>query len=707
MTRLASLMYLALCTVVSLLSAAPQAAAQEPSDDPPAHISLVDGAAVLERDGSSETASSSMPLLAGDRLRTESGRVEVLFGDGSTLHLDGSTIVDFQSDEVIRLKQGRVRLAIAGPAREVHYRIDAPGGWVEITHPGEYRVSMAGPEAEVELAVLRGSAELVNEEGRTPLRAGERAFARVGAAPSYAYVYNSAAGDSFDRWSEARRDQRMGVSGQYLPETVRPYAPTFDQYGSWQYDVSYGYVWYPRVAVGWRPYYYGRWASLRPWGWTWIGADPWGWPTHHYGRWGFSAGAWFWIPGRTWGPAWVSWAYAPGYVSWCPLGWNNRAVFAINVHGGRWNSWHAWTVVPHQRFGRGFVNASVITAARIDTRTRSSFVVRGGGPVLHGYAVPRSAAPIRVAGTRGPSPFGGIRSVGPADSRAGFRDSRTGTAVPRVRSADEAAAAFRNRGSSAGTVSGPGLPQPSRTPRDSSVLTNRAGPADGSVRQPRATPSAPDTTPFNGRAVPRSRSNDGAPSTEAASPARRLEVPGYRRAPGTSEAAPIQRSTPGSIQRSAPAPIERSDPSISAPNRGIAVPRRYEGSSPRGDVRGVERSDAAPRGVDPYSVPADRGRIRSYPDPGSYAAPRAMPREMPSARPGGDGPPAGYRSAPGMERGAPSGPSGPPPGAQPNRAGPSGDGGQPSGAGGSRPSSGGQPTGGRAVPRGGGGRGGR
>ena len=37
----------------------------------------------------------------------------------------------------------------------------------------------------------------------------------------------------------------------------------------------------------------------------------WSWPTHHYGRWGYARNAWFWIPGRTWGAAWVSWASAP------------------------------------------------------------------------------------------------------------------------------------------------------------------------------------------------------------------------------------------------------------------------------------------------------------------------------------------------------------------------------------------------------------
>ena len=82
-----------------------------------------------------------MPLLAGDRVAHAAGRVEVLFADGSTLHLDATRIVDFQSDEVVRLLDGRVRLNIPGPARDVSYRIDAPSAWVQISEPGEYRVA--------------------------------------------------------------------------------------------------------------------------------------------------------------------------------------------------------------------------------------------------------------------------------------------------------------------------------------------------------------------------------------------------------------------------------------------------------------------------------------------------------------------------------------------------------------------------------------
>src|SRR5262245_8761328 len=140
MSRLARLFALAcigVCTSSPLF-------AQEIATDTPAHISLVDGAAVLERDGQTESAPASMPLLAGDRVRTQNGRVEILYADGSALYLDTNTRVDFQSDAVIRLLDGRVRLNVVGPRRQVDYRIDGPAAWVEINAPGEYRISVLG-----------------------------------------------------------------------------------------------------------------------------------------------------------------------------------------------------------------------------------------------------------------------------------------------------------------------------------------------------------------------------------------------------------------------------------------------------------------------------------------------------------------------------------------------------------------------------------
>jgi hypothetical protein len=136
-------------------------------------------------------------------------------------------------------------------------------------------------------------------------------------------------------------------SSTYLPQDLQTYGSTFDQYGSWQYDQPYGYVWYPQVGPDWRPYSYGAWSPIRPYGWTWVGAEAWAWPTHHYGRWGFARNAWFWIPGRTWGAAWVSWSFADDYVSWCPLGWNGRPIFALSIGSRR--GWDYWTV-PRRTF---------------------------------------------------------------------------------------------------------------------------------------------------------------------------------------------------------------------------------------------------------------------------------------------------------------------------------------------------------------------
>jgi hypothetical protein len=609
------------------------------------------------------------------------------------LHLDANSLVDFQSDDVIRLLGGRVRLSITsarGTTRRVSYRVDAPTAWVQIVTSGEYRISIvtSGPESrdsDVELAVLRGAAELVNEDGRTSLAAGERAFARSGSAPSNAYVFNSAAWDAFDRWSEARRDARLGVSAEYLPETVQSYSATFNDYGSWRNEPTYGYVWYPRVAVGWRPYYYGRWTSLRPWGWTWIGSDPWAWPTHHYGRWGYSAGAWFWIPGRTWGPAWVSWAYAPGYVSWCPLGWNNRAVFgfSVGVYGGySYNPWNAWTVVPYRGFGRGYVNANVVHSRYIDHRTRGAFVVRDAGPNVTGYAVPRSNLAIRSVGAR--------TQLAPREgSAAGVRTARPGAAP-----AGDATSAFRSRRSSSSEQAvGSGYPTPSREPRASATWPTRQAPSRTAAPSTNTAPSG--RSAVERRAVP--RESNVAPAPTDAAPSRRA-APEYR-APASS--APNSRSD-------AYAPNSRSD-------RYRAVPRTQGAETPSAREYGVYAPSNPSSGAAPersYRTPMRSAPERTYQQPSNdnpYSG-RATPRSAPSD--GGYRAPESYRSRPGPERSAPA-PSSPPPQAAPasRSYGPpsSNSGGSGSVGGGqsrsrsggeSRSGSGGQSTG-RAVPRGG------
>jgi hypothetical protein len=91
--------------------------------------------------------------------------------------------------------------------------------------------------------------------------------------------------------------------------------------GNWVEVGDYGYCWQPSVAStsSWRPYSDGYWAYTDV-GWTWVSYEDFGWATYHYGRWvRLQDRGWFWVPGREWGPAWVSWRTGGDYVGWAPL----------------------------------------------------------------------------------------------------------------------------------------------------------------------------------------------------------------------------------------------------------------------------------------------------------------------------------------------------------------------------------------------------
>lgn len=286
-----------------------------------AHVAFVEGAASLERDGNVEALDTGVPLVAGDRLRTTDGRLEIRFENGSTLYVDQSSTLDILSTDSLRLPAGTIRFDVAGnrPYIVPLYRVDTPAASVTIDAPGEYRVmaetgrkslsSDVGVEKDSQLQtvvqVVRGTANLTTDNGGTTVRSGEQSTVAAGELPSFPVRFNSARWDAFGQWVELRRSGRgvLSVSQHYLPPVIRSYAGTLDRYGTWITDAQFGVVWYPTVG-GWRPYHAGRWAWIAPFGWTWVGAEAWAWPTLHYGRWCLSAnGSWFWIPGNSWGTA--------------------------------------------------------------------------------------------------------------------------------------------------------------------------------------------------------------------------------------------------------------------------------------------------------------------------------------------------------------------------------------------------------------------
>ena len=550
--RLRTFLALSLSTLILLWTAAAVAAQDFV---PPAHVAVVDGLVTIEREAGIEPAAAGVPLIPGDRLRTTSGRAEVMFPDGSVLDIDEDTSIDLQSDLLLRLIAGRILLTVAGaddPTNARQYQIDMPVASVRTEGPGDYRVSVLAGAARVEgeLAVLRGAASLDTERGSTRVHAGERLVARGGSPPGAPRIFNSARFDDFDRWTDARRTDRLGAaSTQYLPRDLRTYGGAFDRHGSWSYEPSHGYVWFPAVEPNWRPYYNGYWTTVHPYGWTWVGLDVWAWPTHHYGRWGVSRSRWFWIPDRQWSAAWVSWAGAPGYVSWCPLGFDNRPVFALSFAAR--SHWAGWVVVRDTHFGPGHVARqyavaspalSVRTPLRLQASApapppRSNVRSDARPPRPGGTAVlsPGSAAgaPRPTAGSGGlrtravprpateqppdASPTVNARPAAPAAGRppaAGARQRQPAEA-PGARSPQppSAASATPRARPPQNRDGGPGEP---RTPAPAPVTVTRSGPAVAPASRPEPRPAAP---PAGARASPRSAPRASEAPPESAPPA--------------------------------------------------------------------------------------------------------------------------------------------------------------------------------------------
>jgi len=311
-----------------------------------AYLSHVEGEVSLQRASEPEPESGSLnvPILPGDRIWTRaSSRAEIRFGSGLVVHLSEGAKLDFvanDSETILRLWSGSAILAIPDVAdASGALRVDSPAGSIRPTREGSYRIDVEGGDA-VTLSVERGSAELASSLGTVLVQSGETSYATPSDPPSIPVKFNTARLDEFDRWSEsreARRARTEDIVVRSLPHQVQSYAYDLSDHGDWYQEPDYGYVWYPRVSVGWAPYTYGRWGYTH-WGHTWISSEPWGWAPYHYGRWGFGHRGWYWIPGATWGPAWVSFGIGPTWVGWSPLGYHNRPVFAFNSYFGGYGS---------------------------------------------------------------------------------------------------------------------------------------------------------------------------------------------------------------------------------------------------------------------------------------------------------------------------------------------------------------------------------
>ncbi len=307
-------------------------------------VFFVEPGVTLQRatEASAEEALFNQPFLPGDRVWTDStGRAEFQFPDGTLVRLDRRSKLDYSGHEegqeervVLRLWSGSTFLRVRARGGAT-FAVETPAGMVQALDRGMLRVDVDSGETRV--SVYAGEAVLDDGKRRVRLAAGERTFVRWGAEAEEPRRFEPGGeNDEFAQWDGMRESEERSAarSSEYLPDELDAYAGEFERNGQWQYEGAVGYVWVPRVEVGWQPYSNGQWAWT-PYGYTWVPNERWGWAPSHYGRWGQSASfGWYWVPGRTWGPGWVSWAVGGGYVGWCPLGWHDQPVRPWGYRGG-------------------------------------------------------------------------------------------------------------------------------------------------------------------------------------------------------------------------------------------------------------------------------------------------------------------------------------------------------------------------------------
>jgi len=397
-------------------------------------------------------------------------------------------------------------------------------------------------------------------------------------------------GDENEQWSEQRSPDDLDVSvdvGVSAGLTFDTFHAPLTPYGEWVSVGSYGNVWRPRVAAGWRPYYYGRWEWTSE-GWLWVSDEPYGWAVYHYGRWAFDDYyGWIWVPGYQWAPAWVTWRYSGDVVGWAPLapGFSMYVASYPLVEP-------CWTFVPTTRF----VAVPVYSVAYAPTYTRDYFYrtapapARPVGRSVPGYARP---APAPTPAWGGPAPRAIEQRIGrplvparviaaPSPGASHVRGNEIAIFRP-----ERAAPAPRAGGMGDARGRPPGFaPAPGDAARNGFVAAPRSAPERGYPQTAR--PPAPGPRPEDRGVYAPGPRPDGAR--------------GWRsdRGGGVSTPPPAYRPDPRGAApgpaAGAPPPAYRPDPRGAPPAPGAGAPPPAYRPDPRGAPPAPAPGGGGPRG---------------------------------------------------------------------------------------------------------------
>jgi Family of unknown function (DUF6600)/FecR protein len=627
----------------------------------------------------------NLPIATGDEISTGAGaRAELVLADGNVLQVDGESRVRFDAlagesgsnvnESVAYLEEGSLAVESIQAGEDRAIRIDTDDASVYLPDLATVRVNFDARRGTV-VMVRQGRAEVQTRAGSYNVAADHYLVVQGDEQPEIAGGAFSR--DRFDIWVADRIGYEQGASQSASSRYVNNDnydndVGALDNYGAWDYSTAYDtYVWHPSVSAGWSPYCNGYW-YWTPIGVTWVSYEPWGWFPFHYGSWFFDAGfGWCWSPAFVYSPAWVYWAYAPGYIGWCPIGyyayyspyystyyrsWGfpsyGRGGLYVAVNGvfptARVSFRAGWNFVGANRFGAPFARTAVLSGAAVAPRLGRDVAISSDPVVVN----PRAAGgTVRVA-LQDYLRDAPVRVARAAES-SGIRAETLAPFLARQRTLPRATASAIAQGVARTDRSAPRLVGPAAERLDPVAAARTRGTLtpQGPITAPRAAASSERApwrstgaertfeagAPGRGAAVGResgARTTPALPDRGAGSWRSRAAEPRSTPPPRGAESARPSPAPRGSSERARPAPAPRNE----ARQGGNASSwRERPAASPAQRViDGIERGRQAP--------------ARSSPPPETPRPTQERHFESWRALPGNTSPRRGSAVAPSAER---------------------------------------------------------
>jgi hypothetical protein len=253
-----------------------------------------------------EQTMQNMPIVEGERLRTEDGYAEVEFEDNTTLRLAPNSQVDFPllalrssgaKASTMRVVKGTVYVTTES-TKGNEFLLIAGEAMMKVTPSTHLRLEVN--ETRTVMSVFNGSVEV--QHGAETTTVAKKESLTLGG--EQVTVAKKVSGEPYDAWDKESNDyhQRYANANTFAGGGNAFGLSDLNYYGNFINVGGYGSFWQPYfVGSGWSPYGNGVWAMYPGAGYSWVSPYPWGWLPYHSGSWSFVPGfGWGWQPGGTW-----------------------------------------------------------------------------------------------------------------------------------------------------------------------------------------------------------------------------------------------------------------------------------------------------------------------------------------------------------------------------------------------------------------------